>query len=426
VGGPQTNSAELISAAGAGDGARVASLIAAGADVNAAHDGGDTALTRAASKGHGPIVKALVEAGADTSAEREDGFDALALAVLFGYTEVVRVLLEGGADPASKGRLGTTAEKWARFNGFDEIVKLLEDARREASPDSDASKTNGVESDTQLFFPPEGNFNAVVPLSEVGKPLDKTRRSDGHEKARRADEQEEVTLVPARAAHAPRSRVGRPSWLVLAAVLTLSVAAGLTAGTYLIKSRQRIELQTAAPLSVERTAGVAEAPEAPEVNAARPAQVSSESRPATSESQPATSSSSDVDHDSSSEPGRVADSAAPDAKKRGAASSDGETGGASSTLGRGRGTDEPSPRDARAGEPSPRILLIEQTQGRAPRRPQTPNAADPPAQRDTIPNRRARNTEGRPHALSAPERERKPPVSTPPAYTNSKRVIQWP
>jgi Ankyrin repeats (3 copies) len=402
VAGAPEDSRELLKAAGAGDAARAASLIAAGADVNAAHDGGDTPLMRAASKGHGEVVRALLEAGADTSAEREDGFNALALAVLFGYTDVVRALLEGGADASSKGRLGTTAEKWARFSGFDEIVRLLEDSRREARPDARASKANGAEASAPVFFPREGNFSSVVPLSEVGTPRES-----------RFDEQEETTLVPARTRHAApssmhgaaRNRVGRPSWLVLAAVLALSVAAGLIAGTYLIKSRQRVEPQTAAPSSEETTAKVAEASGATEATGATEASEASEALPAPQTQTPVVSSPNVARATSPEPPAANA--------RRTETAADGDALNAPSNALRGNG-------------PSPRLLLIEQAQGRATRKSQTPNASDAPAQRDTIPNRRPRNVEGLPRALSAPDKERRLPVSTPPAYSNPKRVIQWP
>ncbi|HKG15591.1 MAG TPA: ankyrin repeat domain-containing protein, partial [Pyrinomonadaceae bacterium] len=236
----------LVSAAGAGDAARVESLLAAGADVNAAHDGGDTALMRAASKGHLQIVGRLIEAGADPNAERDDGFNALALAVLFGHSDVVRALLGGGADPSTVGPLGTTAEEWARFRGFDEIAGMLEDSRR-ARRQHSTNATGDEESGATLLFPPEGDFNVVVPLSEIGTAqksgvaeLKSGSAAEGlTSRGPARDGHEEVTLVPARAARPAkvfRPKGMRPSWPVLIAALVLSVAAGLTAGTYLIKS----------------------------------------------------------------------------------------------------------------------------------------------------------------------------------------------
>lgn len=103
--------------------------------------------------------------------------------------------------------------------------------------------------DAEPFFPSEGSFNPVVPLSELGHapaPLQRTNAADvgrpveaawarEEYRARRParKEEEETTLVPARA------RRARQSWHITAAVIALSVAAGLASGTYLIWSAQR-------------------------------------------------------------------------------------------------------------------------------------------------------------------------------------------
>lgn len=107
------------------------------------------------------------------------------------------------------------------------------------------------------FFPSEGTFNAVVPLSElghaptplvpfdaanVGKPAEAFWAREAH---RAHLKEEDETLVPSRVR---RARRARPSWLVTASVIVLSVAAGLASGTYLIWSAQRApEAQASAP-----------------------------------------------------------------------------------------------------------------------------------------------------------------------------------
>src|SRR5215208_6345330 len=100
--------------------------------------------------------------------------------------------------------------------------------------------------DAGPFFPSEGSFNPVVPLSElghapaplqtvdaadVGRPAEAAWAREEH-RARRAGrkEEEETTLVPTRALAA------RQPWAVTAAVIALSVAAGLASGAYLIWS----------------------------------------------------------------------------------------------------------------------------------------------------------------------------------------------
>ena len=409
---------ELMSAAGAGDADGVASLLAAGADVNAAQEGGDTALIRAASKGHLQIVRTLIEAGADTNAERDDGFTALALAVLFGYSDIVRALLDGGADSAAVGRLGTTAEKWARFSGFDEIVEMLEDSRRtrtQQSPDGTQADSEG--SGAPLLFPPEGNFSAVVPLSELGsapqsytvahapveavKSLTTRRASQGMQ-----DEQEEATLVPRRAAcSAPifRPRRGRPSWSVMIAALILSVAAGLTAGTYLIKTRQPVEIQTPASLAEDMpTESVgATKPPAPEVT------------PVASESGLRTSPPSETD------PG--ADAAAPVVN---AETRDEKIGRGLSIPRRGPAADAPSGHGERSTEASPTRAATTAQPSERPSRKESSVKGDPHIQREASTTRRATGVGERLPVFRTTERSL--PVSSPPASTKSKKVIQWP
>lgn len=116
--------------------------------------------------------------------------------------------------------------------------------------------------DAEPFFPSEGSFNPVVPLSElghapasltradaaaVGRPVEAAWAREKYRARRTArKEEEETTLVPARA------RRARQSWPITAAVIALSVAAGLASGTYIIRSSQRSpEAQPPATVAVE-------------------------------------------------------------------------------------------------------------------------------------------------------------------------------
>ena len=54
----------------------VAQLLAAGADVNATHNDGYTALIFASYVGHAEIVAQLLAAGADVNATNDDGYTA--------------------------------------------------------------------------------------------------------------------------------------------------------------------------------------------------------------------------------------------------------------------------------------------------------------------------------------------------------------
>ncbi|HEX8189268.1 MAG TPA: hypothetical protein VF586_13010, partial [Pyrinomonadaceae bacterium] len=132
--------------------------------------------------------------------------------------------------------------------------------------------------DAQPFFPSEGSFSPVVPLSEVGRapaahrPVDaadlgRPAEADWARAAHRARlKEDEETLVPGRRRAA---RGARPSWLVPAAVVVLSVTAGLASGTYLIWSSQSApDSQTPVPIAAEAPA--AEAPTLPPPPAPEP------------------------------------------------------------------------------------------------------------------------------------------------------------
>lgn len=117
-----------------GDAARVQSLLASGAGVDATFDRGETALMRASARGYADVARVLLAAGADVNARRDDGFTPLILAVFFGQEDVVRLLLEAGADTSARTALGTTAAKWAASRGFKEIVELLREVEASHPP----------------------------------------------------------------------------------------------------------------------------------------------------------------------------------------------------------------------------------------------------------------------------------------------------
>jgi len=93
---------QLIEAARNGDAAAVQTLLAGGADANAAQGDGLTALHMAAQEGYLEIAEALLGAGADVEAKTRIGdYTPLHLAAQEANAPVARVLLEAGADPAA-------------------------------------------------------------------------------------------------------------------------------------------------------------------------------------------------------------------------------------------------------------------------------------------------------------------------------------
>lgn len=296
---------------------------------------------------------------------------------------------------------------------------------------SDAPLKNDEESDAPLLFPPVGNFNAVVPLSEIDAdaeiksdsksrvtgraPLQFAESPEARAAARERehDETEEATLVPSRAARASkplRTATRRPSWPVMITALTLSLAAGLAAGVYLIKSNVPVEIQ--APASMTESAANDAAPAA-ETSDTQPTQVASESHPEaephaeTSEARPKAESNldavaSDVDTKESAEK----TSRDLTATKRLAA--------VDASSGRGERTPETSPAKANAVERTPE----------RPARKAAPSTTKTPAQPEALSTRRATPVAERAPVQRAPERSL--PVSSPPSSAKSKRVIQWP
>lgn len=76
----------------------IATLIDAGADVDAASETGKTPLIHAAQSLNGHATQALIEAGADVNASDHYGRTALMFAIAAGAPGIVEDLLEAGAD----------------------------------------------------------------------------------------------------------------------------------------------------------------------------------------------------------------------------------------------------------------------------------------------------------------------------------------
>lgn len=282
---------------------------------------------------------------------------------------------------------------------------------------SEAEARDNEESGAPILFPHEGNFSAVVPLSEVGDaPVSQAAATVYGEDAesfiaRRdaregKDEREEVTLVPGRAgrrAAASRPRSVRPTWPVMIAALTLSLAAGLAAGIYLIKSGRTVETRTPAAVAADVSTEAAAATVAP---APQPTAVASESRLT-----PSPASATDADADMTAPVGN--DEARLD-----------KTSVDSSIPKRGPAADATSGHNSRPAEASPARATLKEQPPERPDRKGPSVTSNPPAKREAVAPRRANGAGERPTVLRTQGRSL--PVSSPPAATKSKKVIQWP
>jgi TonB family protein len=119
----------LFDATKAGDLAKVKALIAAGADVNAKDDSGETsALDWAARKNHIEIMELLIAHGADVRARDFYGFTPLHHAAAWGGKESVELLLAHGADVNdAKNRVGQSPLHYAISPGREDVIALLID-----------------------------------------------------------------------------------------------------------------------------------------------------------------------------------------------------------------------------------------------------------------------------------------------------------
>ena len=289
----------------------------------------------------------------------------------------------------------------------------------------DASGRNAEGSGAPVLFPPVGNFNAVVPLSEIKTdsespvtvpapaPFAESPDARAAIRERAREEREEATLVPARAARTAQAfptAARRPSWPVMITALALSLAAGLAAGIYLIKSARPVEIQ--APASTTEDAAH-EPAGAAETTGSQPTQVASESsseaRPQapTNEVRPQTenkidAAASDVDAEVSAE----------------------KTNRNLTAPKRSTPADAPSGRGERMPETSPAKAAVAERTPERPARKAPPLTTNTPAPPEAVRTRRATPVAERPPVLRAPGRSL--PVSSPPSSAKSKRVIQWP
>ena len=100
-------------------------LLEQGADVAAADNDGDTALSFAARGGHEAVAQLLLQHGADATAANNDGTTALMYAAEGGHEAVAQLLLQHGADVAAAMHDGLTALMCAAGGGHEAVAELL-------------------------------------------------------------------------------------------------------------------------------------------------------------------------------------------------------------------------------------------------------------------------------------------------------------
>ena len=115
----------LLEASRADQDARIARLIAGGADVHQRGLHGDTALHWAAFHGRETIVAQLIASGADVDAAVDNGSTPLHQAAYRGHTGVVELLIVHGAELNRRTRSGVTPLGWAKRNGHSAVTQML-------------------------------------------------------------------------------------------------------------------------------------------------------------------------------------------------------------------------------------------------------------------------------------------------------------
>lgn len=166
--------APVADAAQRGDLETVRSLVESGADVNAAHGDGMTALHWAADRGDTEVAKILIYAGANIEAGTRIGrYTPLHVAAREGRNGVVEALLEAGADAMARStNSGSTPLHLASATGDPAIVSAILEAG------ADPNVTEGAWGQPPLIFAAANNrVDAIQVLIEAGADPNMSARS---------------------------------------------------------------------------------------------------------------------------------------------------------------------------------------------------------------------------------------------------------
>ena len=108
-----------------GDIQAVMQHLAAGADVNAKDERGETAMFSAVIGGYNEIAKMLINKGADVGVKNKAGFTPLHEGAYSGRKEIVELLIASGADVNAMKIDGMTPLDMATFGNQNETANLL-------------------------------------------------------------------------------------------------------------------------------------------------------------------------------------------------------------------------------------------------------------------------------------------------------------
>ncbi len=156
--------APMADAAMRGDAEAVRALLADGADVNAAHGDGMTALHWAALNGNAEIARLLIGAGAVLGADTRLGAHTpLHVAARAGHGEIVAILAGAGADAAALTETGAAPLHFAAAAGdVRAVTALLEHGAPVDAQEPEWGQT------PLMFAAALGRTEAVVALLEAG------------------------------------------------------------------------------------------------------------------------------------------------------------------------------------------------------------------------------------------------------------------
>ena len=175
----------------------VRELLQAGAETNwPRNDTSATPLFAASLQGDGEVAGLLIAAGADVNRASQGGFNPLSIAAQQGHTEVVRRLLEADADVKATTAVGATPLSMALMRGYDDMADLLrtfgaeepptavlrEDTEDELSSDSESVPST---SESESAWVPEYDGTLLIQIANAGEPpLFFASREDHAEMAR--------------------------------------------------------------------------------------------------------------------------------------------------------------------------------------------------------------------------------------------------